>query len=181
MWLSDRQSPRRFFRAFGAVFERLRAFGVASGALVLTACGFSPLYGPETAASRMTGQVSVDEIDGLMGFALRKRLTERLGTVTDPQYALSVTLDVSAEGLAISQDNEITRYNLTGTATYQLRDITVSTALATGTVRAFAAHSATASPVATRIAERDARARLATSLADQIASRLAVAAAGLAP
>jgi len=83
--------------------------------------------------------------------------------------ALPIGLD--RQGLGISSENEITRYTLTGTARYTLSPVGGGAAQ-TASLRAFAAYSATASPYATRIADRDARARLAVSLADQIAARL---------
>lgn len=164
--------------------DRRAALGVLGGlglATILAGCGFQPIYGTGAPATRLIGRVAVDDIDGLMGFEMRKRLNERLGTAAAPLYALNVALTVDDEGLAISQNNEITRYNLSGEASYALRALKTGREVHRGTVRAFAAHSATASPFATRVARRDARARLATSLADQITSRLAVAATDLAP
>jgi len=131
--------------------------------------------------NRLAGRVLVDQIDGAMGYALRKRLTEQFGTSTTPRYGLAVTIDVASEGLAISEQADITRYNLTGTAAYVLRDLGSQAVPLRGDVRAFAAYSATSSPFAAQVAEEDARARLATTLADRIVTRLFASAGSLAP
>ena len=144
--------------------------------LALAACGFEPVYGPGSAASRLDGAITVAQIDGPMGFVARKRLTERLGTADRARFRVDVEIEVDSDGLAISQTNQITRYNLTGTATYNVVSLAAGLPVETGTARAFAAYSATASPFATRVAEKDARARLAVSLADQIASQIAATA-----
>jgi len=107
-----------------------------------------------------------------MGFEMRKRLTERLGNSTAPRFGLAVSIEVASEGLAISEQNDITRYNLTGEAKFALRTLSNSQSAQRGTVRAFAAYSATNSPFAAQVAEDDARARLADTLADRIVTRL---------
>ena len=45
----------------------------------VAACGFTPLYGPGAPAARMAGRVEVGIVEGAPGFALRERLTGRLG------------------------------------------------------------------------------------------------------
>ena len=145
--------------------------------LALSGCGFQPIYGEGTAASAARGQIAVEEIGGPMGFEMRRRLTERLGPGGDGPYRLSADINTTSEGLAVTQTAEITRYNLTGTARYVLRN-GAGVPVLTGDVRAFSAYSATDEPYATRVAERDARIRLATSLADQIATRISASADG---
>jgi len=145
------------------------------GASALGACGFEPLYGDGKAASIARGRIAVDQIGGLMGYDLRERLTLRLGSTDQPSHHLRVLVDVSSDSLAINAANEITRYSLTGIANFSLRDGGNSEAFQ-GSVRAFSAYSATASAYATAVAERDARTRLAHSLAEQIATRLAISA-----
>lgn len=138
----------------------------------LSSCGFQPIYGQGQTARAINGKIVVDQIKGAMGFEMRKRLTERLGNSTAPRFGLAVSIEVASEGLAISEQNDITRYNLTGEADFALRSITTNDSLQRGTVRAFAAYSATNSPFAAQVAEDDARARLATTLADRIVTRL---------
>ena len=156
-----------------ARLTRRTALSLGGTSLAVAACGFTPIYGEGAAARALTGRIDVDQIDGKMGFAARKRLTERLGPATAATHLLSIRLDVTTDALAISQTNQISRYNLTGVARYAVRHLGSDTTVETGSARAFAAYSASASPFATRVAEEDARERLAITLADQIVTRIA--------
>lgn len=154
-------------------WRKRRGFVGLALAGLLGGCGFQPLYGPDSSARDLDGRVAVAMIDGEMGFAFRERLTSNLGQATAATHEVVTELDVNQQGLAISDESNITRYNLTGLATYSVVSLGDRTTVSSGTARAFAAYSATASPVATRAAERDAHVRLARSLAEQVALEIA--------
>jgi len=120
----------------------------------LAACGFEPLYGEGTAAQAARGQIDVAQINGLMGFKLRQRLTSRLGVAANPSHKLNITVRTTSRELAINPQNEITRYSLTGVARFDLRQNAARTSVLKGDVRAFSAYSATASAYATSVASR---------------------------
>jgi len=153
-----------------------RQFLLTAGASLLGACGFSPLYGEGTAARSAQGRIAVDQIGGRIGFQLKERLSSRLGAPTNVTHRLSVSVGVESTALAISSVNEITRYSLTGSASYILTDNKNNVTAESGSVRAFASYSATASTFATSTASIDANERLANSLAEQIATRIAASA-----
>lgn len=140
----------------------------------LAACGFEPVYGTGGSAEGLRGSILVDAPSTRNSFDLVARLEERLGRPQAPQFGMGVTLSVREEGLAISGSNDITRYNLLGTAVYILRDITSDEQVYKGTVNTFTAYSASTQPVSTLAAERDAQTRLMTSLADKITSDLLI-------
>ena len=148
--------------------------------LPAAACGFTPLYGERTPAAAMTGKVVVAELDGAPGFAMRERLTARLGTPTAPAYRLETTLALTRAGVALTQENVTTRYDVAGVATYRLVPLAGGPPVASGMVRTVTGYSAPAeeagSLFASRAAERDAEHRLALTLADQIVERLALTA-----
>ena len=151
-------SDRRNFLGFGA-------------AALLSGCGFQPVFRDGGDASRVRGQIAVENISGRLGFEMRRRLTERLGHSDAAPFRLSVSVFQSTAQLAITPTAEITRFNITGFATFVLARADGSTA-STATMRAFSAYSANDAAIATRAAERDAELRLAGALADQIATRL---------
>ncbi len=147
--------------------------------LTLGACGFQPLYAPGTPAVGMLGRIAVDPIEGAEpAFEMRERLTERLGDADVADYRLKVTLRLSSRGVALTQQDYTTRYNVTGTATYQLFAAGESSPVQSGDVQSFTGFSApeseTASAFASRSAEEDAELRLARTLADQIVMELAI-------
>ncbi len=164
MWWSDR-------RAF---------LGALAAPALLAACGFTPLYDPGAPASRMAGRVEVPVIEGAPGFVLREELTARLGPAEAAAYRLDVKLKLTTMGVALTQQNETTRFDVIGTAEYTLVPIKGGTPVASGVVRQTngynAPNSDTSVAFAALSAERDAERRLAVNLADQILQRLALSA-----
>ncbi len=141
--------------------------------LALAACGFHPIYGPGTGAQALNGRVAFAPVDDLTGFTFNQTLESRLGTPQSPLFRLDTTISFEQEGLAITQDNAITRYNLTAKADFNLVRLSDGKVVLSDTIRAFTAYSATASAYATHVTARDAHNRLAVSLAEQIATRIA--------
>lgn len=140
-------------------------------ALALGACGFTPAYGPTGGASVLQGQVSVAEPGNRGSYLLNQRLEERLGHAPSGRFGLSYALKTSTNGLGTTSDGRTTRYHMSGSATWVLKDVD-ETVVASGKVDSFSAYSATGSTAATHASERDARARLMTILADQMVDQL---------
>ncbi len=161
--------------------ERLsRRAALAALAGPLAACGFTPLYAPGAPAERMAGRVEVGLIEGQPGFLLRERLTGRLGEPVAPTHRLDVTLELASTGVALTQQNITTRFNVIGTAEYALVPLAGGPPAASGVVRSITGFSApeseTASAYASRAAEIDAERRVANDLAERILQRLALGA-----
>ncbi|SLN42724.1 LPS assembly lipoprotein LptE [Roseisalinus antarcticus] len=159
MWSSEARLSRRA-ALFGA-------------AVLLAACGFSPVYGPGSVAERLRGQVSVEAPATDTGYRLRQRLIQRLGAADAPRYHIVVALDLRDAAVAITAEQATTRFNLPGAAQYRLTDRTTGDLIQSGTVDTFTSYSATGTAVSTFAAEADARRRLAVALADLIVTRLA--------
>ena len=149
------------------------------GALALGGCGFSPVYGTHGNGGVLRNTLDVETPATREGFRLRARVEDRLGRAADPQYRLQVTLRIEATPIAITTQQDTTRYNLPGVANWTLTGAGDDTVLASGEVDTFTAYSAAGTTVATTEAEGDARDRLAVGLADLIITRLMIAAQGL--
>lgn len=154
-------------------------FGLCA-ALALSACGFRPLYAvgttPEGISTYFT-QVYVDPIPGRQGVHLRNQMMDQLtpeGTPGAAAYRLSIKLEDIKEGLAIQENTQITRYNYTLIARYELRDSVSGEVLDKGTARAIAAYNVAESQFATQSAERDAQERAAREVGEDIRLRLAL-------
>lgn len=138
----------------------------------LAACGFEPVYAPGKNGRGVQGRVRVAEPEDADAYLLVRDLEDRLGRTADPAFDLNLALIIEIVPGAYDADREIRRYTVLGSADYVLRDTTTRAKLTSGRVESFTGYSATGSTVATLAAERDARARLMTILADQIASDL---------
>ena len=156
MWLLDRRSF-----LLGAV---------ALGGL--SACGFTPVYGPQGEARALLNTVEVDPPRDREGYALVRHIEERLGRTSAPRFGLSIAIQLDEERMAITADNIATRFNLLGKATYALRDMGTGEVVTSGIVESFTGYSTTGSTAATQAASRDASERLMVILGDKIITRL---------
>ena len=155
-----------------------RRLFLLSGA-ALAGCGFTPAYGPGGAAAKLQNAVLVDEPDSRPGYLLTRRFEERLGRAESGRYALSYSILITENAIAISSNNVITRYHMLGKVTFALRDIDTDRVLTSGKADSFTSYSASGTTVATQAAKRDAEARLMTILTDMIITRLTAEAATL--
>ena len=151
------------------MWSRRAALAVA---LLAAGCGFTPVYGPGGAGTRLHGQVRVADPQTADDYAFLRRMTERLGPAETGRYDLAYTLRVAVLPQAITPDEVTTRFSLNGTATYRLTDSATGATVAQGEVSNFTSHSTVGTVIATNAAEQDARNRLALMLADQVVTRL---------
>ena len=171
-------------------FDRpTRRMALAGGAAgLLTACGFTPVYGPGGIAQGLTGQIAIDPPRDEAGYLLVRELERSLGrSMSGAPYRLAAELDLEEEGLGITPGQETTRIRLIGELTYALSDADTGAVLESGTLSNFTSYSApvfnadrltiAGNPVTIRAAERDAVQRLMVILADQLSARL-IASAG---
>jgi len=140
--------------------------------LALAACGFTPVYGPGGTAGALYGKVQVAAPSDRESFLLVQDLEQRLGRSDNPAYDLDIFLSTVTEGQAVTASGDITRYSIVGRADYVMTKHGTEEVIASGSVDNFTGYSATGSTVETPAAERDARARLMSILADQITTRL---------
>ena len=147
------------------------------GFLLLTACGFEPIYGVDKLADKIMGKIDVEVSNGRNAFELRDRLIERLGVLeSDPNYLLKYTSSIKSKNLTISKDNDVTRYTLQGETNFDLVDLASKKVIYTNTIVSNTAYSATAGTYPTAIAERDANVRLSRDMADKIVTLLLISA-----
>jgi LPS-assembly lipoprotein len=145
--------------------------------LLLAGCGLKPLYGGggsgEVAQSLRS--VSVAPIKGKAGWLVRTALEDRLGApAAQARYRLEVELDDDITGFGIRSDDAVTRERRTLRARYRLVDASLGTVVVDATAGSDAGIDVVGSEYATVAAEQTALERLATELADQIVTRVAV-------
>jgi LPS-assembly lipoprotein len=153
--------------------------GVLGLAAAIAGCGFQPLHAPGSPAAATRGRIAVEPIPGAAGFALRERLVERLGPAEAPTHRLAVDLELRREGAAITRDAITTRYIVIGTAAYRLVPLGAAEPVLAESASVQSGYSTpqadTASAFAARAAALAAEERVARTLADRIALRLALA------
>lgn len=155
--------------------SRRRYLLAGLAALLVSGCGFAPVYGPDQSATKLANAIDVEVLEGRYAFAFRERLQDRFGRGgPSAPYLLRYQLVIEEEELVINSEEEITRYNLAGAVAYRILSRDTGAVLFRDRVTGLAAYSATAETFPTRVAQQDANIRLVESLAEQIVTRLAI-------
>ncbi|MEM6384912.1 MAG: LPS assembly lipoprotein LptE [Pseudomonadota bacterium] len=137
-------------------------------------CGFTPVFGTgdEGLGSDLRGRIDVAVPDDEEGFALVKRLEDRLGLPQGADMSLTAQIRLREQALGFLPDGEISRFNVIGQVDWRLLSLTDGDLIASGSERSFTGYSSTSTTVATTFAQRDARRRLMVILADRIVTDL---------
>jgi len=112
----------------------VRLFSVILLALMISSCGFKPMYGKFSDDSNLRdimANIRIDEVreDGRktrLGMVIRNGLLDRItpyGETAAPDYSLTVTFKVIESGYGIREDESVTLQNLKLVASYQLFDL----------------------------------------------------------
>jgi LPS-assembly lipoprotein len=146
----------------------------------LAACGFQPLYGRIADSERGLKHLAAIEVlplperlGQILYNELRDRLTPR-GVPRSPAYKLSLAVSLSRVGLSVERDESATRINLTVRVHYVLTNTETGKTLTDGTARTVAAFNVVQSEFANIAAEKDAEARAARDISNEIRTRLGV-------
>ena len=140
-----------------------------TGALPLLAAGcFRPMLAEDSGTAELRGRIALPAVDGALGYHLVRRLEERLGRPADPEFRLTVAVATRDRGLAITQDNSVTRRRISATADWRLIRTGAAEPVLSGSEVTRSGYNATASLYATRTAARVAEERLAQDLAERI-------------
>ena len=156
----------------------LSGFALATAAPV-GACGFRPLLYRDDGDS-VRSQLAAVRVTGLnnrLGQQLRVALEDNLDPTSSGEpvlYDLEIRLRNTNRALAIQLDNTITRYNLTLTASFELKDKKVRKVVYGSRVRRVASYNVRRAPFATLTAKNDAERRAAKEIADDIRTLLAL-------
>ncbi|MFN7227145.1 MAG: LPS assembly lipoprotein LptE [Holosporales bacterium] len=149
--------------------------------LVLTGCGFRPMYRDYSAP---LPPIAVAPIGERTGQLLRQNLQRQLdvGAASESaRYTLSVELEETSGGVAIAKDATETFVRLTFLATYKLEEIGVEKPLLRDRARATAGYTVATSDYANLVAADDARNKAIRQLADSISRSVRLKMESLAP
>ena len=155
-------------------------------AVLLGACGFRPLYGPQAGGEALAAKlarVDVAAPETRLAQLVYRNLVDLIASSATElkgsdspktSHRLEYRVVERQVGLAVRGDDSVTRINLTMSGHFQLFAQGAKKSVLEGESRAIAAMNVVQSDYANLIAERDARARAARSLARDIVNRLAI-------
>ena len=108
--------------------------------LLLSACGFQPLYAKKssTDVSKVFAGVKVDSVSGRSGQIFRSELEDKLNPHGDipakPLFRLAATLNNNVVPIGVARDNTVTRYNVYLSSHYILYRIADDKAITSGDI-----------------------------------------------
>mgnify|MGYP003130421321 CR=1 FL=1 len=153
----------------------MRIFAVIS-LLLLTACGFKPLYEAGGSSAEMQANLSGIEVSPIadrIGQQMRNRLIQRLNVSGPAKYRLDVVLEQSSESYGTRPDAGTTQEQITMVAYARLIRLTDDSVLFDQALRARTSFDIVLSDFATVTQREDSARRLALELAERIHRRLA--------
>lgn len=155
----------------------MRALLVITAALLLSACGFRPLYEAGGSSANMRAHLSgidVAPIADRLGQVMRNHLLDRLNVGGNPEYQLIVRLAQSTEGYGIRPDAATTQEQLTLVATVTFAKFSEEEPIFVEDMRARTSYDIVLSDFASVTQREDSARRLALELAERIHRRLAL-------
>jgi LPS-assembly lipoprotein len=151
MWSSDR-----------------RGFLAAAGMLVLGGC-FRPMLAESDAANALRHRIALPTVDGRFDHYLVETLEDRLGAPGDTEFVLAVISNVEQRGIAVTQDDAVTRITLLVEAAWSLRRTGATAPLIADVAFSQSGYNATSSLFATRQTRLEIERRLARDIGERIA------------
>ena len=140
------------------------AAALLASATLLSACGFTPLYGDATGSPALS-RIAVSTQDDRLGFRLREQLEDALGWQGGavPLYRLETVVEQSRLPLGRRIDDTATRYQLTVKAAWTLTPVSGGEPLS-GVETSTLTYAAADQPYAAIAAQQDGEERAAAEL-----------------
>jgi LPS-assembly lipoprotein len=138
--------------------------------MVLTGCGFSPVYAPGGPGRALRGMVRATDPVTRADFQFVSALEDLLGRPEGARFDLTYRTTITRLESGRVEGLGATRVILSGRIDYTLTEAGLERAR--GRVTAESAYSTTATQLATQTAAEDSELRLMRMLADSVANRL---------
>lgn len=157
----------------------LRKAALLLSLLLVSACGFEPMYGAPRGASNAAVQGMAETRIALIpdraGQELRNNLLDRmtpLGQPAKPRYELQVSLGERLDRLGIARDDTATYGRITLTANFSLRDVETGRVVHSGQSRWTNGFTMVSSHFANLTSEQAARSRGLQEVGEDIRQQL---------
>ena len=157
--------------------QRLPAILLTLAALVLTGCGYHPLYGSTATNPGVAGKlaaISIPEPTDRPGQLIRNELISSMQAGKgEEKYMLNLTTTVDNNGVIDKKQPAVTREAILITTSYELVDRSNGAVLTKGSTFSRVAFDVIRQPFADMQAEKDATERAAREIGADIRTRLA--------
>ncbi len=148
--------------------RRRRFLTLTAGAVAVSGC-FRPMLAETSDAATLRGTIELPEVDDRFGYFMVRSLEDRLGRTEAAEYRLEVATRVIEQGLAIEQDNSVTRITLLVEADWVLYRLPDRRPVLQSRSVTQSGYDATPDLFATRQTRLDVERRLARDLGERVA------------
>lgn len=138
------------------------------GLLTLGGC-FRPMLAEGDAARAIRHRIALPPVDGRFDHYLVESLEDRLGEPQEPAFVLAVVPELTERGIAVTQDDAVTRITLQVEAAWSLRRTGATEPLIADIAFSQSGYNATTSLFATRQTRLEIERRLARDIGERIA------------
>jgi LPS-assembly lipoprotein len=136
--------------------------------LVLGGC-FRPMLAENDAARAIRHRIALPGVDGRFEHYLVQSLEDRLGKPGETDFVLEIVSEVSQQGIAVTQDDAVTRITLQVESAWTLRRAGETEPLIADVAFSQSGYNATTSLFATRQTRQEVERRLARDIGERIA------------
>lgn len=153
--------------------------------MLLTACGFKPMYGSSAVGgaglAQIMANIKIEPVRSMSGRQERlaqlieNNLQNRISPVGSngkASYILKASYEVQERGYGIREDESVTLQNLRLTVAFQLVDINSDQPIMDGTARAIVTYDLVQSDFSNMTARQSSLERLAEEVANQVVTRV---------
>lgn len=154
--------------------------------LLISACGFKPMYGQNSAMgsglAQVMANIQVDQIRNISGRQERlsqlieNDLMERISPLSSDgsatTYLIQATYEVEEAGYGIREDESVTLQNLKLSVGFRLVDVGSDQSIMDGTARAIVTYDLVRSDFSNKVARETSLERLSKEVANQIITRI---------
>ena len=148
--------------------DRRKALSILLAAGLTQAACLRPMLAENRGAISLRHRIALPPVDDRFGYYLNRSLAERFGKPRQTDYRLDVNTTISERGIAITQDDSVTRVTLSVTATWSLWQEGAAEPVLADRVSAQSGYNAATSLFATRQTRRDIERRLARDIGERI-------------
>lgn len=163
----------------------IKAFVSLICLLVLSSCGFKPMYGQNKAGeaelAQLMANIDIDPVRSQTGRQerlsqlLENNLRDRISTLNatgETSYILRTNYEVIEQGYGIREDESVTLINLRLIVEFALVDIESDNAIMDGTARAIVTYDLVQSDFSNMAARQTSLERLAEEASNQVITRV---------
>lgn len=145
--------------------------GFLAGAAALVALGgcFRPMLAENDAARAIRHRIALPPVDGRFDHFLVESLEDRLGAPQEADFVLNLVSEVTEQGIAVTQDDAVTRITLQVETAWTLRRTGETEPLIADIAFSQSGYNATSSLFATRQTRLEIERRLARDIGERIA------------